>query len=263
MKQYVFSVVRWAHGTMARTDLPERVGAYFHELPRSDWDGFEAGVSRLLDLGYQSVALDDYLTEDHKHRRLFVSFDDNFEDWHSALGLFERLQLKVTFYVNTLPFRDTCGADEISAYFQRIAYTGAGRTLSTSQLKEIVAAGHEIGCHTHSHFKLSELPRQAWHAEIAECRDRLEQLIDRPVRHISYPYGMARFFSGSLRTYCKEIGFVSIASGAPGLLHVDPFDPFDIPRTRWRFNQSVDENMTDICIDGRLFTKLTGCSAVG
>lgn len=263
MKQYVFQMVRWAHSTVARTDLPPRIGAYFHELPRSDWDGFEAGISHLLGLGYQIVPLTDYLTKDDSRRRLFVSFDDNYEDWHSALSLFERLQLKATFYVNTLPFRDTCGSNDIAAYFKRIAYTRGGRTLSTSQLKEIVAEGHEIACHTHSHFRLSELPRQVWHAEIAESRDRLEQLIDRPVRHFSYPYGMARFFSENLRKYCRELGFTSIASATPGVLHVDNLDPFDIPRTRWRFDHSVDENIMDIRIDGRMFTKLTGRSAVG
>ena len=149
------------------------------------------------------------------------------------------------------------------AYFKRIDYAESLDTVTRGQLREIAAAGHEIGCHSHSHFDLARLDRSRWHEEIHDSRRRLEEVVGLPVRHFAYPYGMRRYFSAELRTYCRSIGFSSIATAIPGLQHCHPIDPYSLHRTRWHLFRSVEENVADVRIDGRAFEALTGRSAVG
>ena len=84
-------------------------------------------------------------------------------------------------------------------YFERISYTANPISMTRAELQDLARAGHEIGCHTHSHFDLARLDRQYWEAEIQGSRRELEDLIGRPVVHFAYPYGMRRFFTVPLR----------------------------------------------------------------
>jgi hypothetical protein len=37
----------------------------------------------------------------------------------------------------------------------------------------------------------------------------------------------------------------------------------NLARTEWRSGKTATENLVDMRIDGRLFTRLTGCSVIG
>ena len=56
-------------------------------------------------------------------------------------------------------------------------------------LAEVVAAGHEIGNHTHTHADLSTLDRARTRAELREAHDRLQQFVQQPVRLFRPPRG--------------------------------------------------------------------------
>ena len=56
-------------------------------------------------------------------------------------------------------------------------------------LAEVVAAGHEIGNHTHTHADLSTLDRTRTRAELRDTQDRLQQLVQQPVRLFRPPRG--------------------------------------------------------------------------
>jgi peptidoglycan-N-acetylglucosamine deacetylase len=58
-----------------------------------------------------------------------------------------------------------------------------------SLLREIVAAGHEIGNHTHHHDDLSALPADRVHAEIRAAQDAIEQCVQVPVTLFRPPRG--------------------------------------------------------------------------
>ena len=73
---------------------------------------------------------------------------------------------------------------------------------------------------------------------------------------------MRRHFSTSLEAYCLAHGFETIAAAIPGLLYSRSDKPV-IHRTRWHLHNSLAENLVDLSIDGRLFEKLTGKSAIG
>lgn len=263
VKAPIFAVIRRTGAALSRGELPERVAIYFHALDPHDRVALETAVGVLRDRGYRFVSMDIYTDPSQSGRLCNVSFDDNYRSWHAALPLFERLGLSATFYVNTLPFRDCCPKGEIDAYFRRLDYAGEAVSLTTGELREIAAAGHEIGCHTHSHLLLADVARASWDAEITASKRLLEAIIGQSVRHFSWPYGMPRHITAEQKTFCLGAGFRTLSGATPGLLHQGIADPADIPRTGWRHDRSIADNMADLVVDGRLFTKLTGRSIVG
>lgn len=64
------------------------------------------------------------------------------------------------------------------------------RMLTLAELRELRASGWEIGSHTMSHPRLSELDEAAQRRELSESKTRLEDLLGSPVRSLAYPYGL-------------------------------------------------------------------------
>jgi peptidoglycan/xylan/chitin deacetylase (PgdA/CDA1 family) len=119
--------------------------------------------------------------------------DDNYKTWHDAADLFERLGIKVTFYLNTLPIRDIASQCEIEAYYDTIDHHENRISLSSEEIRFLSKAGHCIGSHTHSHKSLSSIPSNEAAAEIQRGKEILEEVIGSPIVHFSYPFGMRRF----------------------------------------------------------------------
>src|SRR5260370_38634691 len=63
------------------------------------------------------------------------------------------------------------------------------RLLTLPEIRQLLAAGMEIGSHTISHPKLSQLPAESSWREIAESRRNLEKTLGAPEWAISYPFG--------------------------------------------------------------------------
>jgi peptidoglycan/xylan/chitin deacetylase (PgdA/CDA1 family) len=61
--------------------------------------------------------------------------------------------------------------------------------MDTRQVREWLAAGHDIGSHTLTHPFLTRLPPSRAREEITASRKKLEDLFGRKVEHFCYPYG--------------------------------------------------------------------------
>lgn len=252
--------IRSLHALACDRGLPDRLGIYLHSLSPELYGAFREMADALREAGYRFVGPADFI--DHgPGKRAFVSFDDNYRAWHRALPLFDELDLRATFYVNTCCFRDRADAAARSAYFDRLRFEGERETLSTGELREMAAAGHTIGAHTHAHHCLTALAHEEACCEIRTSKDVLEDLLGAPVVDFSYPYGMRRHFNEALREYCRSIGLTRIANGIPGMLHAEQ-RPEALHRTGWDLGRSLRHNLTTLSIDGRLFERLTGRSAV-
>ncbi|MGH1418878.1 MAG: polysaccharide deacetylase family protein [Hyphomicrobiaceae bacterium] len=263
-KTAIFSLVYGLHKRFATKPLPERLGVYFHSLEKHEWPAFRDCVATLRFHGYEIVSIDDFIRPEKPHRKqAFISFDDNYKSWHEALGLFRELDVKLTFYVNTLPLIETTSRQEISTYFDRIVHHGDRTAMSGQDVKELHAEGHTIAAHTHSHFALNKLPPDKWDEEILQSKLILEDLIGESVRHFSYPFGMRRFFNSDLEAYCQVIGFETIAAAIPGMQYAQPFNKLQMHRTAWTTDATANHMVEKLCIDGRVFEKLTGRSAIG
>lgn len=262
IKPAMLHVISRFHMSFHAGRLPDRLAVYFHELEPWQRPKLAEALSYLVDHGYQAVDAAGFIAPEHvSGKRIFLSFDDNFRGWHHALELFARHGVKCTFYTNTAPIRDLADRETTARYFDRIRYAGDDETLSQNEIREIHAAGHTIGCHTHAHPVLAQLPRNRWDDEIRASRDQLAEMIGAPIVDLSFPFGMRRHFSPALREYCIGLGFRTIATGISGLQHANA-DPYNLHRTSWRFDLSLVDNLRRLSVQAPVYGRLLGRCAV-
>ncbi len=63
------------------------------------------------------------------------------------------------------------------------------RLMDEAQIRDWLAAGHQIGAHTLTHASLTSIPPDAAREEIAASKKALEDRFGIPVEHFCYPYG--------------------------------------------------------------------------
>jgi peptidoglycan/xylan/chitin deacetylase (PgdA/CDA1 family) len=98
------------------------------------------------------------------------------------------------------------------------------------QLREMAAAGVELGAHTRGHVDLATVAdEQTLHHEIVGSKRDLEGIIGRPVRYFAFPYGLQRNLSQAAFRTAFAAGFWGVCS-AYGGYNVPGDDPFHIHR---------------------------------
>ena len=98
------------------------------------------------------------------------------------------------------------------------------------QLREMAAAGVELGAHTRGHVDLGAIEcEQQLHEEIAGSKRDLETIIDRAVRYFAFPYGLHANLSEAAFRVAFAAGFWGVCS-AYGDYNLPGDDPFHIHR---------------------------------
>jgi peptidoglycan/xylan/chitin deacetylase (PgdA/CDA1 family) len=254
------SISRNVFLNLFKKKLPPKIGIYLHHLEKNEYDSFREMILSFRNKGYTFDNPTDFLNSENKS--VFLSFDDNFQDWFEALPLFEECKIRATFYCNARPFRDVASDATIQEYFHRIRYTGKSKPLSISECKEIFKAGHIIGSHTYSHLNLNALSFNQGKEEICKGKNYLEDLLGADVIHFSFPFGMPRHFNKGYEEYCASIKIKTIAYATPTMQFSEQ-KPFNIQRSEWNLNRSKESNLENIRIDGKWFVTITGRSPIG
>ena len=113
---------------------------------------------------------------------------------------------------------------------ERVINVPQCRPMNWEQLREMHAAGMEVGSHGVAHCMLAKLPRQRRVAEVEESKRMLERELGATVTALSYPVGGLDSYdaetieavrSAGYRVACSYIGGVAAALGA---------DMFALPR---------------------------------
>ncbi len=260
MKRLLQSTLRNFHWKFCRKPLPDRLAVYFHTLDEHEIEPFAAAIRWIKSQGYSFVGPGEFHSS--AGRVCSVSFDDNFKAWHDALPLFDSLGLRAAFFTNTSVLRGECPDAELERYCRVIDYRRPYVPLSRAEIREMHAAGHWIGAHTHSHAMLSRLSPRAVEEEMTRNRSLLEEITGSPVTDMAFTFGFARHFSKAAEEVCLRLGFKTIAWATPGLQHHQSGPPV-LHRTQWNYSLSVADNVKNLEVDGHLFVKLTGRSPVG
>ncbi|WP_439374660.1 polysaccharide deacetylase family protein [Bradyrhizobium sp. DASA03120] len=87
-----------------------------------------------------------------------------------------------------------------------------------------------IGAHTASHAALATLDPASARAELEDNRKYLETLIERPVRHLAFPYGGARACGPREYQLAERVGFSTAVTTRKGHLGDGPLNRFALPR---------------------------------
>jgi peptidoglycan/xylan/chitin deacetylase (PgdA/CDA1 family) len=94
--------------------------------------------------------------------------------------------------------------------------------MDAAQVREWLAAGHDIGSHTLTHPFLTKVPPADAREEITASRKKLEDFFGRPIAHFCYPYGD---WNESVRDLVQAAGYKTACTTNPGvnLLTDSPF----------------------------------------
>ncbi|MCL5003676.1 MAG: polysaccharide deacetylase family protein [Patescibacteria group bacterium] len=127
---------------------------------------------------------------------ILLTFDDSYEDFYTeAYPILKKYRAKATQYV-------------ISGFINKPDH------LTAQQIEIIAKEGLvEIGAHTVHHFWLKGLSVSKVNVEIAQSRDALEKLIDKPVTAFAYPFGA---FDNQTIESVRKAGFTTAVSTQPG-----------------------------------------------
>jgi peptidoglycan/xylan/chitin deacetylase (PgdA/CDA1 family) len=151
---------------------------------------FEEHLSSLAGAGWATLTLDELLAGHARggwpERRLMLTFDDGLASFAGeALPRLVGAGFSATLFVV---------AGRIGGETDWPGWppaTPRERLLDAAALKEVAAAGIEIGAHAVSHVRLSGLSPEVAEREVLDGRRQLEDLIGGAVRSFAYPFGDA------------------------------------------------------------------------
>lgn len=156
-------------------------------------EALRAQVRGLLESGYVPATFSAAVPSGRGARTLAVTFDDAYRSTiELGLPVLAELGVPATVFVPS-GFVDSpepmawAGIDR----WLEGPHRSELRCMSAAQLKELSAAGWEIGSHTRSHPRLTGLGDGELAEQLGSSRERLEDLLGTECRSIAYPYGDA------------------------------------------------------------------------
>jgi len=133
------------------------------------------------------------------------------------------------------------------------------KLMSLGEIRQIAADPLcTIGAHTVNHYALAKLDADRCRAEIVRSKSGLEELLGRPVRHFSYPYGSSSDAGAREFALAQEAGFATAVTTRKGLLfgkHVDHLTA--LPRLSLN-GEIQDERLLAVLLGGAPFALLNG-----
>jgi peptidoglycan/xylan/chitin deacetylase (PgdA/CDA1 family) len=154
---------------------------------------FDAEMKLLYQWGYATITLELMLKAIQEGADLPL---------HPILLTFDDGDLNV--YTSAFPIMQKYGFTGVIYIVAN--YVGAPGYMNADQIKEMAAAGWEVGSHSMNHFDLSTLEGKRQRYEIAESREVLEAELGVPVLSFAYPYGIS---NSSIVDYAQFAGYTT------------------------------------------------------
>lgn len=179
---------------------------------------FRAQIELLVDAGFRFVTVAELARlaggGEPPAGYAAISFDDGMRNNHAiALPILSDYGIAATVYV-TIGFIDG-ESPWIGAASDR-------RMLSEQEIRELAAAGWELGAHTMTHPDLSQLDYESARREIHDSKIALEAIAGVPVETFAYPFGR---HNQTAMTAVADSGLrAAVATGRGS------WDPFELRR---------------------------------
>jgi peptidoglycan/xylan/chitin deacetylase (PgdA/CDA1 family) len=162
-------------------------------------DRFDGQLAQLRNAGFSSAQLDQLGGSDPDQRhRVIITFDDGYRSvFEHAMDVLARHRFHAVQFVVS---------DLIGGRNEWMIAKGdlPEPLMDRAQIREWLAAGHQIGSHSATHAKLRRLPLAKAREEIIGSKKRLEDLFGIPVNHFSYPFGE---YNDAVRDVVAEAGY--------------------------------------------------------
>lgn len=154
-------------------------------------DALDDQLRRLLRRGYRPLSLSEALRDRRGGKILVVSFDDAFASvFERALPVTAALGVPATIFVPT----SYVASPQAMQWSSLDRWAGTPheeelRCMGWEELRQLVHAGWEVGSHTDTHAKLTELSDAELDAELSESKRRCEEGVGQPCETLAYPFG--------------------------------------------------------------------------
>ena len=165
---------------------------------------FEKQIAWLAEAGYRSLSLSDYLQHNPvtNDKRVVITFDDGYRSLLKyALPILARYHFHATVFA-IAGYVGRANSWDVKFFLPRFPH------LDWNELRELMAAGWEIGSHSLNHDYLPALADAELRRDLVDSRKILEDDLQTPIRHLSLPFGR-----GSERVYrvAQETGYESVS----------------------------------------------------
>jgi peptidoglycan/xylan/chitin deacetylase (PgdA/CDA1 family) len=185
----------------ARTNLP-----WMYVSPSA----FPKQMSALKLSGFRTISIDQAISLDQRgSSQVVITFDDGFEGVFLHAGAFLR---DLGFRAIQFLVADRLG--QLNQWDFGIDTTPE-RLMDRVQVNDWLSLGHEIGAHTLTHPRLTEISREKAREEISSSKKKLEDLFGVPIRHFAYPYGSHNQETMNL---VREAGLETACSAEQGVV---------------------------------------------
>ncbi|MGB8354466.1 MAG: polysaccharide deacetylase family protein [Chthoniobacteraceae bacterium] len=139
---------------------------------------------------------------------LVITFDDGFENaFRNSLKPLSENGFQATQYIVTGMLG---GRNEWDIARGEVPE----RLMDAAQVREWIAAGHEIGAHGMTHANLCEIPAAEAREEIVASKKKLEDTFGVPIEHFCYPYGK---WNERVRDLVAEAGYLTACTTDRGI----------------------------------------------
>lgn len=143
---------------------------------------------RLLDYiekhNYITIGFEDIITSQYSKRRsIILTFDDCPKQlWDFAIPELLRRNMKAVFYIPTA---------HLGGYNEWSVEEGLPKIelMDEADIIKLSHVGMEIGSHAHNHIMLEEEKNSEIIDQLVKSKSILEQIINKPVLSVAYPYG--------------------------------------------------------------------------
>jgi len=190
-----------------------------------------SGVDYLTHRGWKPVPLSEAvkrcLNQVCGSERLFsITFDDGYSSvYERGYPLLCARGIRATVYV-------VAGAVGGTNEWDRMAGDRQEKMMSAAQLREIAENGFEIGSHTMTHARLTQLSADRLRQELTDSKHKLEDIIGQEVVSCSYPYGD---YNSRVLEACASAGYRYGVTTRLGIVSSQT-RAYEIPRVNVRWN---------------------------
>lgn len=183
-------------------------------------------IDYLCSHGLSSVSLPELADTQASCPGFAITFDDGYLSVYSkALPVLLSKRVAATVFVvagamGGINEWDIAGRDVVE------------RLLGADHIREMADMGFEIGSHTMTHARLSQLPPADLQREVSDSKKLLEDVVGREVSSFCYPYGD---YTPAVIDAVQEAGYKRATTTRRATVKADS-PPLEIPRINVRWN---------------------------
>ena len=259
VKKFIQKLIRRVNVFFFHKTLPQKICIYFHDVTDHEIAEIENLIQFFQYLKYEFTTIEKINSEIYSEaKQINISFDDGYKSWIKAVEIFDRYHIKCTFFLNTVLLTE----ENIKEYCKQINMNSSdkGLLLNKEEFSFILQCGHEIGSHTHNHYKLSSLNNKKFEYEINKNLELLTNNNNLTVNTFAIPYGMRRYILKKQIIELKK-KFTVICYGEPGMQF--SHKKGEIQRYPWVSKSSFYRNLVNLSTDSSLFNLITRRSGIG